>query len=188
MVIPLRDVPETAELEDEALLAAWQGGDDAAFDRLWQRHARALAGYATRLLGDHAQAEELVGDAFVLLAEGRWRPRGRLKAWLYTVVHRSAVDRLRRRSRWTRLQRLWRPPEPDQDPESSVLRLARHAAVEDALQHLPEEHRAAVLLFYRHDLSAAEVGDALSLTDQQVRSKLSYARRQLRSLLDAEAL
>jgi len=56
--------------------------------------------------------------------------------------------------------------------------------LERAIAALPEAHRAVVLLTYRHDLTSREVAEVLGCGDQEVRSRLSYARRLLRERLE----
>jgi RNA polymerase sigma-70 factor (ECF subfamily) len=180
-MLPLPDPAIT----DEALLAAHLAGDPDAFRVLWDRHHAALLGYATRILGARTEAEEVTHEAFLRAASGRWRPDGRLRAWLFTVVHRQCLDALRRRRRFTAVvARLWSTP--TRDPVDAVLRDEAEAALERALAALPEEHRAIVLLYYGQELPSKEVAEIVGCTDLQVRSRLSYARRLLRRLLAEE--
>jgi RNA polymerase sigma-70 factor (ECF subfamily) len=176
----------TPDPSDEDLLAAHLAGERGAFEVLWGRHRGALLGYGTRMLGDHAEAEEVVHEAFLRAASGRWRPDGRLRAWLFTVVHRQCLDRLRRRRKLTSvIARLWTSAAAD-GPEEAVLRDEAETALERALSALPEEHRAVVLLYYGQQLASKEVAAIVGCEDLQVRSRLSYARRLLRRALGEE--
>lgn len=170
------------EPTDWELLDAHRAGDRSAFRTLFTRHRDGLTTFAWRLLDRREEAEEVVVDAFVRLMSQPPQPQGSLRAWLYTVVHRSALDRLRRRSRWGRVwDRLaqWVAPDVaspfDRVAEDEVAsRLAR------ALAALPEPHRVVLLLFYADELPTKEIAQILDCDDQQVRSRLSYARRLLR--------
>ncbi|MCB9680436.1 MAG: sigma-70 family RNA polymerase sigma factor [Alphaproteobacteria bacterium] len=179
--------PASVEPDDEALVRAHLAGDPSAFADLWRRHHQALLRYAVRLVGRTEVAEELVGEAFLRIARGRWRPQGKVRAWLFTVVHRLCLDRLRRRSRWAVVRRLvGGDHDVGPSPELPVLHAERDAALDRALDALATEHRAVVLLYYTEELPSREVADILGCTDQQVRSQLSYARRRLRELLEEE--
>ena len=88
---------------DAELIAAFHRGDPTAFDALYDRWRGPATGYAARMLGDAAEAEEICTDAFVGLLEGRRTDGGSFSGWLFTVVHRRCLDRLRRRTGWRRL-------------------------------------------------------------------------------------
>jgi len=170
--------------DDRALFEAFQAGDDGAFELLYGRYRERASAYAWRLLRRREEAEEVVTEAFIRVVEGAWRPTGSFKSYLFTVVHRLCVDRIRRqRTRARFLPFLRRAAGEAMDPEAALLCDPRSRALEEALSGLPEEHRAAVLLFYGQDMSSKEVAEVLGCSDQQVRSQLSYARRRLRKEL-----
>lgn len=175
---------------DEALVADFRGGDTTAFNRLFDRYRDRVIGYGWRLLRNREEAEEVALEAFCRVLEGAWAPGGSFRAFLFTVVHRLCLDRLRKRQRTARFARLWRAAESSGvSPEDSVVADERHRALERALSELPEAHRATVLLYYGQELPSREVASILGCTDQQVRSRLSYARKRLRSrLLPGEAV
>ena len=172
---------------DEALIAAWQQGDHPAFNLIFERYRDRVVGYCWRMLRNHEEAEEIATEAFCRVLEGAWRPGGSFRAFLFTVAHRLCIDKLRRRARTQRFERLWRAAAaPSTSPEQAVSADERQLAVERAIGELPEEHRAAVLLYYGQELRSREVADILGCTDQQVRSRLSYARKRLREILPAD--
>ena len=143
---------------------------------------------------DHSQpdtqaAEEAWSETFLKVVRARqsYSPEGNFRAWVITIARRCAQDSRRRQRRWIRLlthrkESTSDQPMPVEPPENLLLRGERIAAVKEALQVLSEEHRSIVLLTYQQDLSSVEVADILGLTSQQVRSRLTYARR----LLDAQ--
>ncbi|MEQ1506894.1 MAG: sigma factor, partial [Myxococcota bacterium] len=83
---------------DEQLVAAWHGGDERAFDALYDRYAPRITGFALRMLGRREDAEEVCVETFTRLIERRWRDTGAVRAWLFTVAHRACLGRIRRRS------------------------------------------------------------------------------------------
>jgi RNA polymerase sigma-70 factor (ECF subfamily) len=169
---------------DEALLQAWSEGDHPAFNLLFERYRDRLVGYCWRIVRDAEEAEEIATETFCRVLDGAWRPGGSFRAFLFTVAHRQWIDRVRRRARTARFERLWRAAQPPTGtPEQAVGDDERRRAVELALAALPEDHRATVLLYYGQELRSREVAEILGITDQQVRSRLSYARRCLRDVL-----
>lgn len=174
---------------DEELAAAFARGDVGAFDRLYARWAPRITGYALRMLGRREDAEEVCVETFTRVLEGRWRAEGAFKSWLFTVANRCCLERLRRRTVTDRVLSLFgatsRPADAD-SPELALIQDERERRLARAIAGLPHEHRAALLLTCSQELSAREVGAVLGLTDQQVRSQLSYARRLLRERLGEE--
>lgn len=182
------------EPDDDALLARFQDGDDAAFSAIYERYRGPVTGYAWRMLGRREEAEEVCTDTFCRIVEGRYRRvGGTVRGYVFTVAHRLCIDRIRRRGSRTRaLLRLVTFAEVtpvDDSPENAALHDERTAAVERAIAELPEAHRATTLLYYGQELPSREVARVLGCTDQQVRSRLAYARKRLRVLLaDEEAI
>ena len=169
---------------DEALMAAWRRGQSTAFNQLFDRYRDRVISYAWRLLRNQEEAEDVALEAFCRVLEGAWSPGGSFRAFLFTVAHRLCLDRLRKRQRTHRFVRLWKAASPPATtPEDSVVGDERRAALERAIARLPEAHRATLLLYYGQELASKDVARILGCTDQQVRSRLSYARRRLRGEL-----
>jgi RNA polymerase sigma-70 factor, ECF subfamily len=175
---------------DEQLIRAVSRGDDQAFEVLVERHGSAIKAYSLRMLRSAELAEEVYTETFlrVLEARGRsWQARGTVRGYLFTIAHRLCLDELRRRK--TRREAApglvalaeSRPVRPS--PEATAVLGQRADRMEEALLALPEEHRTVLLLRVVHGLSAAETGRATGLTEEQVHSQVSYARKRLRELL-----
>ncbi len=182
-----REAEGTPGPSDEALFLSYKEGDEAAFDLLFERYRGPMTSYAWRMVRRREEAEEVCLEAFCRVLEGAWRPGGSLRSFLFTVVHRLCIDRLRKRRRllplfpWTP-----RPAASSVAPDQALEADQRTRKVEAALGRLPEKHRAVLLLYYRQELSSREVAEVLGCEDQQVRSRLSYARKLLRAQLDEE--
>lgn len=177
--------PPHADPPDEGLLASFRAGDNAAFAALFDRYNERLTTYAHRMLRRREEAEEVCTETFVRVVEGRAPVGGTVAAWLFTITHRLCLDRLRSRVRRQRLLQWfgWSPPEPP-NPEETAALDQRNARLVGAIDGLAEEYRAVVWLTYTEGLAASEVGAILGRTEQQVRSKLTYARKLLRDALE----
>lgn len=174
----------SAPATDAELVARWMQGEEAAFDALFARHRGPVLGYASRMLQRREEAEEVCLETFARVVEGRYRPGGSFRSFVFTIAHRLCLDRLRRRGRWARVRTLFGGPAPlDPTPEAHALQDERCRRLDAALATLPEGHRSALLLYYKQELSSREVAEILGITDQQLRSQLSYARRRLRETL-----
>src|SRR5437763_2565320 len=93
---------ELAHLSDEAVVALAARSDEVAFGELYDRYGRVAYGLALRMLRDEALAEDAVQEAFLSIWRGASRfipERGKASTWILTLVHRRAVDLVRRENR-----------------------------------------------------------------------------------------
>src|SRR5438105_12225905 len=91
-----------AHLSDEAVVALVARSDHDALAELYDRYGRVAYGLALRVLRDEALAEDAVQEAFLSLWRGASRfipERGKASTWILTLVHRRAVDLVRREER-----------------------------------------------------------------------------------------
>lgn len=170
-------------------MAAWCAGEGRAFDLLVARFGPEVHGFLRRQLGDSQQAEDAWSETWIRVVRNRdrYQGSGQFRAWLFSIARRCAMDSSRGRRRWLNLARRvfsHRDAAAAPSPELRVLGDERDEAVLAAVLELPAEHRAVVLLTYQQGLDSAEVGRALDLTPQQVRSRLTYARQRLRASLE----
>ncbi|HEY6556723.1 MAG TPA: sigma-70 family RNA polymerase sigma factor [Polyangiaceae bacterium] len=172
-------------LEDAELVVRVGEGDVAAYRELVRRHGKRLHHYASRMLNESTEAEDVVQEAFLRLWQRAtsYSPDARVTTWLHRIVHNLAVDRLRSRGRWQALDD--DSDAPVSAPQGRQLEAARQAeALERALNLLPERQRAALLLVHLNELSGKEAARVLGVTDTALESLLSRARRGLRQLLE----
>ena len=177
---------------DEALLALASRGDERALAELYDRYSRVAYGLALRIVRDPALAEDAVQEAFVTVwrTAGSFMP-GRAKAstWILTLVHRRAVDVVRREER-----RRAAPLDTDAEDtgpgtltaDEEVELTDRRRLVQEALRQLPLEQREALELAYYGGLSQSELAERLSVPLGTIKSRMFAGLRRLRDLL-AEA-
>ena len=181
---------EHAHLSDEALVALVARSDDGALAELYDRHGRVAYGLALRILRDASLAEDAVQDAFL----GVWRTaarflpeRGKASTWIMTIVHRRAVDLVRREER--------RRTEPvdaaeeatgDATDEMALLSVERER-VRTALRALPGAQREALELAYFGGFTQSELADRLGEPLGTIKSRMFNGLTRLRALLE-EAL
>ena len=178
-----------AHLSDEALVALVARGHESALAELYDRLGRAAYGLAYRILRDEALAEDAVQEGFL----GLWRTAGgfvpeRAKAstWLLTIVHRRAVDLVRREER-RRTEPFIAGSEPVADEGSAAdaawLRLQRER-VQEALRRLPDEQREALELAYYGGFTQSELAERLGQPLGTIKSRMFAGLARLRELLD----
>jgi RNA polymerase sigma-70 factor (ECF subfamily) len=178
---------DLAHLSDEALVALVSRSDESALAELYDRIGGTAYGLAYRVLRDEALAEDAVQEAFM----GLWRSAGsfipeRAKAstWILTLVHRRAVDVVRREQR-RRTESLEEAPEPAgaSAEEAAWLRLDRER-VQTALKQLPDQQREAIELAYYGGYSQSELAERLGQPLGTIKSRMFSGLSRLRELLD----
>jgi len=171
-----------AELAEMRAIAA---GDQAAFGRLIEREGPRLLGFATGLLGNAHEAEDVVQESLIRLWEGAgsWRPDARVGTWLHRVCYNRAVDQLRRRRNFVEDTALEGVPDPGALAEAAMMQGERARSVQDALAALPARQRSAILLFHYQGMPQSEAARIMGISEAALESLLARARRQLRRLL-----
>jgi RNA polymerase sigma factor (sigma-70 family) len=177
---------ELSHLSDEALVLLAARSQQAALAELYDRYGRPAYGLALRILRDEALAEDAVQEAFLGVWRGaaRFLPeRGQASAWILTLVHRRAVDLVRREER-RRADTLEHAPEPgggDVD-EEAWLRLQRER-VQAALRQLPDQQREAIELAYYGGFTQSELAERLGQPLGTIKSRMFMGLARLRELL-----
>lgn len=173
--------------EDDELVARVATGEGAACRRLLDRHLGRIVGFAARVLGDGAEAEDVAQETFLALwrhATG-WRAgEARLGTWLHRVARNACIDRLRRR-REVGLEAAGDPPDPEADPGADLDRADVARIVGQAIARLPERQRIALVLAHYQDLGNIEAAAVMEVSVEALESLLARARRGLRQELAA---
>ena len=178
--------PRSARRSDEEVLAAIAGGDDQGLAELYDRYGRLAYGLAYRVLHDQALAEDAVQDAFLAIwrsADGYRRERAKPSTWILTLVHRRAVDLVRRED-LRRAEQLDETPEAAATsvPEEADLREKR-TAVQAALRELPQDQRQALELAYYGGFTQSELAEQLGVPLGTIKSRMFAGLSRLRELV-----
>jgi RNA polymerase sigma-70 factor (ECF subfamily) len=166
---------------DEALMLAYQRGDTGAFDCLYRRHKDGLFAFLYRSCSRRAVVEELAQDAWVgvINSAATYRTEARFRTWLYQIAHNRLVDFWRRKdNQHTDLENAAEPATVV-NPESAD-ELAEQLM--SAIGKLPNDQRDALLL-QEQGFSQREIADITRCGEETVKSRLRYARTQLRQQL-----
>jgi len=156
-------------------------GRREAFAALVRENGRSLFRAARAILPTDADAEDAVGEAVLRAWKGLdgLRETEKARAWLLKIVVNCAYAQLRRKGEVVSLEDLaWEPAAPEEE---------RHHGLWEAVERLPRERRAVVVLFYYEGLSIEETARALGVPVGTVKSRLGRARAQLRGLLEEGA-
>ena len=178
---------DLAHLSDEAVVALAARSDEMAFAELYDRYGRVAYGLARRVLRDDALAEDAVQDAFLAIWRGASHfipERGRASSWILTLVHRRAVDLVRREQR-RRTEPLDGEELASQEGTEEVawLRLERER-VQAALQQLSDPQREAIELAYYGGFTQSELAERLGQPLGTIKSRMFAGLARLHELLE----
>ena len=177
------------ELSDEELLEAIAAGEEDALGALYDRFGRVAYGLALRVLRDRALAEDAVQEAFLAVwraADAYRRERAKPATWILTLVHRRAVDLVRREDR-RRADALAQPGEPSGENVAEEAELRdRRSTVQAALRELPEDQRQALELAYYGGYTQSELAERLGVPLGTVKSRMFAGLMRLRELVPQE--
>ena len=174
-------------LSDEAVVALVARGDEEALGALYDRFGRIAYGLALRIVRDRALAEDAVQEGFLAV----WRSassfkgdRAKPSTWVLTLVHRRAVDLVRReeRRRSEPLEAVEQPAAGEATDEQAALRSKRRA-VQEALRRLPDDQREALELAYYGGFSQSELAERLGQPLGTIKSRMFTGLSRLRELL-----
>ncbi len=176
-----------AHFTDEALLSLVATSDDLALAELYDRFGGIAYGLALRVLRDESLAQDAVQEAFLDVwrtADRFLAERAKASTWILTLVHRRAVDLVRReeRRRAEPLEGAPEPPAPENVAEEATSRFRRRI-VQEALRRLPPEQRQALELGYYGGLTQSQLAEQLGQPLGTVKSRMFAGLTRLRDLL-----
>ena len=170
----------TQDSAEPALAIRARAGSADAFGRLVQMHQQALRAFLRRLCGNAADADDLAQETFVFAWEhiGRFDTSRPFRPWLFGIAWRKYRERKRS---WLRL--LKRESHAVSDETSFTPDPGLKLDLVKAVESLPPEQRAAVLLCLGAEFTHAEAAEALALPLGTVKSHINRGREKLAVLL-----
>lgn len=185
----------TRAAEDQRLIDRWHGGDERAFEEIYQRYLKRIFTLSLRLTRSQTDAEDVTAETFARAYEGlrKVRSGGHLLPWLSRVALNLCRDLGRRRT--TRKTYSYddrgegqdnialQVPDTSSEPLGKVVASELRETVARAVQDLPDWQRETVILFYLNDKSVDEIAKLLDVREGTVKSRLARAREALRGKL-----
>ena len=173
---------------DETLATTAAAGDRAAFSVLVQRHYHRIFGLAYRLTGLRSEAEDLAQDICAALpAKLRtWRGEARFSTWLYRVVVNAVHDQRRRQATRAQAANGWGDWELARQDEIATQAQALDWLTQ-AMTRLGPELRDTVALVLGEELTQAQAGEVLGVSEGTIAWRMSDVKKRLRVMAAEEA-
>jgi RNA polymerase sigma-70 factor (ECF subfamily) len=164
-------------------------GNQDAFAELVNTYQNAVYNLCYRMLGERTESEDATQEAFLraYLNMERYDPARSFKTWVLSIASNHCIDRLRKRSLDEPLPSNIHLSSDEPEPEDATIHKERSQAMQNLLNELNTEYRAAVILRYWYDYSYAEIADILDTTESAIKSRLFRARQALADRLESQA-
>lgn len=177
---------------DAELIQQSRDGDQSAYGQIVRRYQSLVCSVAYNRCGDLATSEDLAQDAFIQAWEklADLNDVTKFKAWICTIV-RNMANRSNEKAtrniatRAARLDSVVEPSSAVNDPSQRIISAEQEQLVWQALTVIPENYREPMILFYREEQSVARVAQALDISQDAVKQRLSRGRKFLQQQLAA---
>jgi len=172
-------------LSDVEVLKQVANGDKRGLETLYNRHSGRAFKFLFRLTGNRAAAEDLTHDVFLEIWKSAKRFEGRssVATWILSIARYKALDAGRKQRA---LGEHDLPPNPEPSPEARAMQASSSDYMRTCMMALSQEHREIIDLVYFHEKSVKEVSEILDIPEATVKTRMFYARKKLKELLQTE--
>lgn len=178
---------------DVSLMLRVKNGDHAAFQELVERHQNMIIGTVAKMLGNASDAPDIAQQVFIRLWKSapRYKQKAKFTTFLFTITRNLVFNESKKRAR-RKTHSLEEREEENYgqiaadascSPDAETLQSELQAAVDNAINSLPEKQRMAVILRRYENMPYEEIANVLSTSVSAVKSHLFRARSELRNLL-----
>ncbi|MBM7686418.1 RNA polymerase sigma factor [Defluviitalea raffinosedens] len=182
--------------DEKRLVNKAKNGNIAAFEELITAHEVKIYNIAYRMFHNEEDAKDLSQEIFIKVFEniGKFKGNSSFSTWLYRIATNTCIDELRRRKGKEtysidaevetdegNMKREYSDLKPN--PEEMAINKEVSIQIQNAMDHLSEEHKTAIILRDLQGLEYNEISEILECSLGTVKSRISRARRQLIELL-----
>ena len=165
-----------------------KAGEPEAWDALFRRYQVPLYVYVFELVHDEQTSLDLVQETFIAAVRhiGGLRDDDKFGSWLFGIAHQKCVQRWRKQNREEILldEIPDAPDESENGPDDLLIRREQEAEFMELLNQLPLPQRSVLLLHFVEDFSLEDIAGITGTPIGTVKSRLHYAKRALRKLLE----
>src|SRR5271170_6548672 len=167
-----------------------RAGKPAAWDALFHRYQLPLYVYAFELVHNEQTSLDIVQETFISAVKhiGGLRDDQKFGSWLFGIAHQKCIQRWRKQSGKEILfdEIPESPDESENSPDDLLIRQEQEAEFMNLLNQLPLPQRSVLLLHFVEDFPLEEIARITETQIGTVKSRLHYARKSLRRLLEAK--
>jgi RNA polymerase sigma factor (sigma-70 family) len=176
----------TSEAAELALLAGIQRGRRADFDALYRLYHPRLWRFLTHLMRQPEAIEEALNDTLLVVWQraDSFDGRSKLSTWIFGIAYRKGLKALSRQDLPLDMDEADEAADPGPGPVEQLNLAQLRGRLREAMAELSPEHRAVVELCYFHDMAYGEIAEVVGCPPETVKTRMFYARRRLRLLLD----
>jgi RNA polymerase sigma factor (sigma-70 family) len=179
---------EKQAIHDELLVLRCRRGQRDALEELTRNWEKRLFYYIRRLIDDEQEAWQILQETWVKVLRGikKLREPRKLPSWLYRIARNTAISHLR--TKYTQQAVLHEQANLSglaDDPDNVAFENAEQ--VHYGLGRISLHHREVLTLFFLQDLRLEEIAEVLAIPVGTVKSRLNYAKRALKAVLEKEA-
>jgi RNA polymerase sigma-70 factor (ECF subfamily) len=169
-----------------------RAGDPGAWDSLFRRYQLPLYVYAFELVHDEQASLDIVQETFINAVRhlDSLRDDDKFGSWLFGIAHQKCLQRWRKQGREERALEEFAaaPTDLEDDPAELLIREEQEAEFMRLLSQLPQVQRAVVLLHFVEQFSLEEISVITGAALGTVKSRLHYAKRMLRKLIEEKTV
>ncbi len=183
-------------LDDDILIRTFLKGDETAFEVLFKKYRDQVARLVYSISKQESLVDDVVQEVFLLVYRHlpKFRQQAAFKTWIYRITFNETLRQLNKSKKWQPLPEGEMEPanvpstlvifESGDSPERVLIDGQKQAIVQNALKTIKPAHRAILILYYLEDLSVQEIGQILEIPEGSVKSRLYYARLNLKNALN----
>ena len=179
----------TVEAQEQLPVSAARAGDADAWGTLFARYQMPLYVYVQELVRNEQTSLDLVQETFIAATRHihRLREEAKFGSWLFSIAHQKVIQHWRRRQPAEPLdERALAETAAEGDPRDWLIDQEQEREFLRLLNRLSEEHRSVLLLHFLEDFSLDEIADITGAQTGTVKSRMHYAKRALRKLIEEE--
>lgn len=169
------------EMSDNELVEQFRQGNKGAFERLMERHRLSVFRLAHRMVHNRSEAEELTHCAFINVHQniGSFRRGSNFRAWLYRITVNLCINHLKEKSRTKTVSLRDYDRVLKRSPHDELEYQELQELVRKAIEYLPPEQKAVLVLRVYEGLSHSEIARLMECSEKTIRWRLWRARAKL---------
>ena len=173
---------------DQRLIVGVRDRDRHAFDELYRKYHGRLARFVGNLVRQPQIVEEVLDDTLMVVWERAcdFKGESKLSTWIFAIAYRKAMKAMRRYDAPIEDHDAENRASHEAGPEEAFGQARLHRLLRQAMAELSPDHRGVVELTYFQDLSYREIAEIMDCPVDTVKTRMFYARRQLKLRLDGE--